>query len=522
MANEFDWTIMVYMAGDNNLSENMAFSLNELYSAIDLGKRIDTTKASLKVLACFDSSSITAPTRYIDFSELDANGNPFIEDFPEINFASATSIEKFAKWCIETRGKTAANYAMIFSGHSEAFKDTTFLQDESSNKNLTLFMFRYAMEQLRDKYFGGNKLAILGFDSCVMSMLEVGYELKDVAHILIASEGSLPNSGWGYSALLAETIALFPQLMTPGYVVEYAKGFVEAFVEHYKKVAIGGRSVDIAAWDLDEIEPLAESINLLGIELKNRLDLTDKIQNESITDDEIAVFQELKKILLQSHYNAQTYMREQNIDIKDFCKQLIFESGFLLNGKFKEVFKEIIRLCEEVIKNVDICVKKCGYVGEEYQFSNGISLYFPWTLLGYSITNFNYRYLIFNKGEDNREPENPKGVGKDWNTFLQTYLSRVTLRGTRKTANGRVAFIEDFNENNPVWSKDSPPFSKDSPPFSKDSPPFSKDSPPFSKDSPPFSKGELANSAFYFAKFKNFQMSWKISGYSDETEYRET
>ena len=505
METKYDWTIMVYMAGDNNLSENMAFSLNELYSAIDLAKTIDTSRANLKVLACFDSSSITAPTRYIDFSEVDANGNPFIEDIPEINSATATSIEKFTEWCIKTRGKTAANYAMIFSGHSEAFKDTTFLQDDSSNKNLTLYMFRYAMEQLRDKYFGGEKLAILGFDSCVMGMLEVGYELKDIAHVLIASEGSLPNSGWGYSALLAETIARFPQIMTPDYVVEFAKGFVEAFIEHYKKVAIGGRSVDIAAWDLDEIEPLAKSVNLLAMEFNKHLDLADKIQNENITDDEIAVFQELKKILLQSHFNTQTYMREQNVDIKDFCKQLIFESSFLINSKFKDVFKEIIRLCEEVIKNVDICVKKCGYVGEEYQFSNGISLYFPWTLLTYSMTNFNYRYLIFNKGEGKQDLGNPQGIGRDWNSFLQTYLSRVTLRGTRKTEKGRVALIEDFNENNPVWSKDSPP--------------FSKDSPPFSKDSPPFSKGELANSAFYFAKFKNFQMSWKISGYSDETEY---
>ena len=31
-------------------------------------------------------------------------------------------------------------------------------------------------------------LDILGFDSCVMGMLEVGYQFSDVAHVLIASE----------------------------------------------------------------------------------------------------------------------------------------------------------------------------------------------------------------------------------------------------------------------------------------------------------------------------------------------
>ena len=29
-----DWTIMVYMAGDNNLSENMAFSLEDIRSVV--------------------------------------------------------------------------------------------------------------------------------------------------------------------------------------------------------------------------------------------------------------------------------------------------------------------------------------------------------------------------------------------------------------------------------------------------------------------------------------------------------
>ena len=33
-------------------------------------------------------------------------------------------------------------------------------------------------------------LDILGFDSCVMGMLEVGYQFSDVAHVLIASEGA--------------------------------------------------------------------------------------------------------------------------------------------------------------------------------------------------------------------------------------------------------------------------------------------------------------------------------------------
>ena len=41
----------------------------------------------------------------------------------------------------------------------------------------------------------GKKLDVLGFDSCVMGMLEVGYQFNNVAKTLIASEGSVPSAG---------------------------------------------------------------------------------------------------------------------------------------------------------------------------------------------------------------------------------------------------------------------------------------------------------------------------------------
>jgi len=48
----------------------------------------------------------------------------------------------------------------------------------------------------------GKKLAILGFDSCVMGMLEVGYQFERVAETMIVSEGSVPSAGWTYAKLL--------------------------------------------------------------------------------------------------------------------------------------------------------------------------------------------------------------------------------------------------------------------------------------------------------------------------------
>ena len=64
-----DWTIMVYMAGDNNLSQNMAFSLNDIRTVAQ-EMRIPA-QDKVNMLAFFDSNSMTAPTHYIDYSILD-------------------------------------------------------------------------------------------------------------------------------------------------------------------------------------------------------------------------------------------------------------------------------------------------------------------------------------------------------------------------------------------------------------------------------------------------------------------
>jgi hypothetical protein len=537
MALENDWTIMVYLAGDNNLSENMAFALNDLSTLQDLNTGRDPDQPKVNVLAYFDSNSLTAPTHYIDYSEFDDAGKPVTKTIREGNAASANSVLDFVKWCLEDRNKKTGNYALIFSGHSEAFKDTTLLMDESSGNNMTLWKLRYALKTICDKYLEGDKIDILGFDSCLMSMLEVGYELKDYSKTIVGSEGSIPNSGWNYASLLRvilqDSTNFKDAAITEKFVKDLARQFVEAYIEYFKGMAIGGRSVDISAWDLAGIEPLARSVNDLAAEFNQYLDLTEKVESKSLEDIDIARYQELKKIILQSHMDAQTYMKEQSVDIKDLCQRLIWECSFMVRGEHKKVFETIIEKCEAVIKAVDKCVIRCGYVGEEYQFSNGIAIYFPWTLLTLSITNYNYRYLKFIAGRiDDEDFENSRGIGKDWRKFLINYLSRVTFRQTRKVFSNRenkiekISDIEDFSRDNPVWSRDNPPWSRDNPPWSRDNPPWSRvnppwsrDNPPWSRDNPPWSRGQNNNSTFYFAKFKNFQLSWTISGYADETGF---
>ncbi|MGD9563435.1 MAG: clostripain-related cysteine peptidase [Pyrinomonadaceae bacterium] len=532
-----EWTIMVYMAGDNNLSENMAYSLADLDAGFNdsgLG-----TADKVNLLAFFDSASLTAPTTYFDYSDGKTIAHPIEPDDiyhkkrntppPDEydldgNAASAYSIMNFVRWCIETRERTATNYALIFSGHSFGFHGTSFLRDESSGGFMTLFKFRWALEEVMKQYLGNKQIAILGFDSCVMSMLEVAYEIKNTAQTMVASEGSLPNSGWGYAPLLRRFVGTFGKeqradnksfnawIETDDYVKEAAKSFVTAFVEHHNRLLIGGRSVDIAAWDLGRIKEVCTSFNDLASGLNEVLDLAPKINDAGITDDDIFLYHELKKVVLQSQFDAQAYMKNQCVDLYDFCERLSSECEFMGRSPFAGAFESIGKAADQVRAAVDACILKAGFSGEEYQFSNGISVYFPWTYLTYRLTDHRYRYLRVNRGGR----ENKEGICAEWNRFLGNYLSRVTFRLARDGKDRVRPAVASDGAETPAWSKDNPRWTKDNPRWTKDNPPLCKDNPRFNRDNPRFNRGEVGEYLFYFERFKNFQLGWDITGYAED------
>src|ERR1051326_6127179 len=100
----------------------------------------------------------------------------------------------------------------------------------------------------------GPKIGLLGFDSCVMGMLEVGYQFNHVAKTLIASEGSVPSAGWTYAKLLG---CLAREQNRKLNTLRVAEMFVTQFVHSQDSYTVGGVSVDMAAWGLGGFPCLA-------------------------------------------------------------------------------------------------------------------------------------------------------------------------------------------------------------------------------------------------------------------------
>ncbi|MGB7209678.1 MAG: clostripain-related cysteine peptidase [Pyrinomonadaceae bacterium] len=448
-----EWTIMIYLAGDNNLSVDMAHAMEQIKGIA--GEEANGTN----LFVYYDGNSASIPTLYCDFSD---SANPKhvrsfkvpnklyrVEPKRNENAADYRSVLNFVDWCVNKvevgtgdqvrRGRRADKYGLIFSGHSLGFNDPGLFKDETSGKTLTMedmFMLIDRLTRSKDELTGkvhdmdleyeknhrfdsdpdadrrrstvmlGQPLDILGFDSCVMGMLEVGFQFKNAAKTMIASEGSVPSAGWTYAKILGSLARDF----TPLDDNEVAARFVTKFIKSQDSFTVGGASVDMAAWDMAKLDGLNTEFEKLA-----------KILLECFDDPKSAVYRHMERAMLQVHWKCQSYMHDQNVDIGDFCELLRAECVSLtgdLSSDDSVILGKVQEACDRVLAELNKVVILSGFSGGEYQYSNGISLFFPWSYVTYKASEKYYKRLEFVD----------KGAGRSWSRFLQRYLSEVTLR----------------------------------------------------------------------------------------------
>ncbi len=471
---EKEWTIMVYMAGDNNLAVDMSYAMEQIKQVAGN----DATSPNLFVY--YDGNSPSIPTLYCDFSDpknpvyqpsyqLPDKLYPPAEILRNENASDFYSILNFVDWCVNTvevkngdetaYGRRAKRYALIISGHSAGFLDKGLFRDESAEKSMSMTYLYELLSRLTDdeetlienaekmseefeqsgeprltaQEFAeettvllGQRLSILGFDSCVMGMLEVAYQFSPFSDAVIASEGVVPEAGWTYSKILgclAKNTALETKKIAERFVIE--------FIECQDAYKVGGVSVDMAAWDFTPAKNADGGIWYPGIDnlIEAVCGLSAYLQ--LCFKDKDIIYRQMKRIILQVHWNCQSYMYDQNIDLGDFCellrkecKSLIkdFESAF--SAEEIEFLENLVKECENVLDKLKKFVIISGYSGGKYQYSNGVSLFFPWSYETFETVRNNYEALYFYKILPSEIKE------ESWVSFLNLYLGEVARRSS--------------------------------------------------------------------------------------------
>jgi hypothetical protein len=390
------WTIMAYLAGDNNLAEEMVYAVRSMF---DCGSLPEITIAVLQDSGGFPNV-FAVPTSPSPSLTLLSMANAISKASPSVPVDDM--LREFIVQAI--LASPAEHYMLILSGHGSGAvgdflsNNTSQLSVPDLSKVLTM-----AREQIKEKdpnILRGKKkmLDILGLDSCLMSMTEVACQVsKDVAY-MVGSEGFEANAGWPYGLYLDNLKAKKVPLDDP---LAVAKMMVNDYINYYTDYTLADISADLSVLNLDLLDELKSAINPLADAL------TKGLSNP-----------EIQNAILLAHWKSQAYKDEQYVDLYDLCELL---------GGYVGTKSPIGKACNNVIIAIRDIVKATGYCGAEFQYSHGVSIFFPWSDLqdATEVSDIKY-YKKLDFAKQTR-----------WDEFLREYLKKTRRDPRVENRNGK-------------------------------------------------------------------------------------
>ena len=107
-------------------------------------------------------------------------------------------------------------------------------------------------------HIGAHQLDLIGFDACLMSMIETAYAMRDVAAVMVGSEELEPGDGWNYALCLASLMEDPEQSAE-----QLGAAIVDAYRRHYDPI---DSETTLAAIRTSEIDALAQDVSELANE----------------------------------------------------------------------------------------------------------------------------------------------------------------------------------------------------------------------------------------------------------------
>jgi len=212
-----EWTVMVYIAADNNLSSFVNGDVDEMESAgsndyMDIVCQIDGLVSSwYNGYDDYLGDNHSTVRRYhiqpgnSSNNSIDAG---FISDLGELNTEDPNTLRDFVNWTIDNY--PSDRYMLVIWNHGGGWSrpahplaEKAIVWDDTdgdgSGINFSNGEYANCLSQVRDHL--GRSLNIIGFDACIVGLLENEYETMGYADYLVHSEANVPGDGWNYEFL---------------------------------------------------------------------------------------------------------------------------------------------------------------------------------------------------------------------------------------------------------------------------------------------------------------------------------
>ncbi|HML24762.1 MAG TPA: clostripain-related cysteine peptidase [Aggregatilinea sp.] len=358
-----DWTVMVYVAADNNLEIQGLYDMNEM-EAVGSSENVNVV---VQIDRAEDYADIdgdwTGGRRYYiqQDDKFGTLNSTLLEDMGEIDSGDPATVADFTTWAITTY--PAEHYMLILWDHGGAW--IGHASDDESGNDLDLLELSSALEQTVQAT-GIGKFDVIAFDMCLMGQLEVLETITPYADYGLASEESIPGPGYYYVFL--EDLVNDPTM--DGRTL--ATAVVDYYMQFYDEVAPDPDNYyGLTAVDLNQSGAMTAAIDAFSSAVQANpqavLSAVADARNNTIG--------------YGGYDDPQYYDIWSSVDLYEFAQ--------LLDGI--TVSPELQQASQGVMQAIDTYVVYDRH-NDRLEGSHGVAIYFPRTQKAYDRGHFSERY----------------------------------------------------------------------------------------------------------------------------------
>ncbi len=269
------WTFMVYIDGDNNLEDAAIDDFLEM-AAVGSTKDVKIVVQMDRAPGYTTSHGDWKGTKRFLVQKGDTPSVAPLQDLGEANMGDPAVLQAFVEWGITNY--PAEHYLLSIWNHGGGWRDLqkklvervrsvrsrgesdtgvarAVAWDDTDGDVLYMKEVQQALETAKQGIEGRTgtsvKLDVVGFDACLMGMVEVAYALRNAANCVVGSEQTEPNDGWPYDTILTDLVA------TPSFTARDLSGLI---VTKYKN-SYSGSGITQAAVDLSGLSTVISKID---------------------------------------------------------------------------------------------------------------------------------------------------------------------------------------------------------------------------------------------------------------------
>jgi len=441
-SSQAEWTIMVYVNGDNNLERAAIEDFNQM-SKIGSSDEVNII-VQMDLIGVYSNIGWSDTRRFRITKDMDpADDSAPKEKIGEANMGAPETLSDFVKW-----GKAsfpAKKYGLIIWDHGQGWRlylathqvatsatdlidsiesihQNTASQDsqvtdgvvhilahdpfrsnsnnpfkscsndETSNDEL----YNREIQDELTTLLAGQKLEVLGFDACLMGMIETAFAMRNIANNLVASEELEPNAGWDYANWIERVVA------NPA-----ADGgkLAEIFVDSYQNSYGMHSAQTLSATKLSEYDDVARKISDFATSLTKKLPTELKAIK--------AARQQCAMYAPNPYDEAPPKDYFFHIDIIQFCDRINENTQ---DSELKTKATTVKNAVAEIVFKNYAGTQRKGNFG-----SNGLAIYFP-------ASNAQYKSDVFEQGgykKGNKLYPVEFVEKQKWADFLHSYFKAV-------------------------------------------------------------------------------------------------